>query len=340
MKIRSVVNKASRNSTGAFAESFPRLESDFFMKKDTLTKKIPSFPEFANVTPELKDEIESFLHKYEPYSDFNFYSLYSWDTVKNRKVSELNNNLVVQMTEYETGEPLLSFLGTNKQEETTKTLIEYARTAGISDTLFYVPEISVSEINDPIINVTEKRGDFDYVFSVKDIASLKGNKYSKKRQLVNVFTKNNPDAAFVMEEMANITSDAIIFGILKNWQKNKINSDKECDLEHEPVAIDRLLKMDDKNNLMVSYILLNNEAIAFSIDEILPNRFALAHYSKFDTSFRGINEFLNHKIANELTARGVKLWNWEQDLDIEDLRYSKMSYMPTKFIKKYCVNCK
>lgn len=308
------------------------------MKKSE--ERIPTFPDFIDVTPELKTELESYLHKFEPYSDFNFVSLYSWDTVQNRKVSYLNGNLVVQMTEYETGAPLLSYLGTNAREETIKTLIGHARKEGLSDSLHYVPEVSVSGIVDPSISIAEVRGDFDYVFEVKNIAELKGNKYSKKRQLVNVFTKNNPDALFVHGDMSSTVNDFDITKILTDWQKNKIALDKECDLEHEPVAIDRLLKMDEKNNLTVSYILLEGEAIAFSIDEILPNKFALAHYSKFDTTYKGVNEFLNYKIANELTKKGVELWNWEQDLDIKDLRYSKLSYLPTKFIKKYRVSCK
>jgi len=300
-------------------------------------KKIPTFPEFIDVSPELQVEIESFTHSFEPYSDFNFFSLYSWDTVSNRKVSILNNNLVAQMTDYETGEPLLSFLGTNNQVETIKSLIKHAQELGLSETLHYVPEVSVSKINDSFIIINEKRGDFDYLYSVKDIAELKGGKYSKKRQLTNVFIKNNPGAHFVQEDMSNIKSDTEILEILKNWQENKTNSDKECDLDHEPVAIDRLLKLKDKSKLILSYVLIEGKAVAFSIDEILPNKYALAHYSKFDTTYRGVNEYLNRRIATELIAKGVELWNWEQDLDLENLRYSKMSYLPTKFINKYSI---
>ena len=51
--------------------------------------------EFIDVTSELKAEIESFTHRFDTYSDFNFFSLYSWDTVSNRKISKLDNNLVV-----------------------------------------------------------------------------------------------------------------------------------------------------------------------------------------------------------------------------------------------------
>lgn len=340
MDLTSSVKQISKFCSQSFEGLFSGTQFETLIESYTSKKIIPKFPDFANVTPELKVKIESFTHKFEPYSDFNFYSLYSWDTMGNRKISVLNNNLVAQMTDYKTGQILLSFIGTNRQTETVKTLIKYAQKLGISDSLQYVPEISISEISDSTITITEERSDFDYIFLLEDIAKLKGRKYSKIRQLTNVFNRNNPDAIIVHEDLDTLKSSTKILEILENWQKNKLDLDKECDLEHEPVAINRLLEMKDKSKLMVSYIILNGDAIAFSIDEILPNKYALAHYSKFDMSYKGINEYLNFKIANELIARGAELWNWEQDLDVKNLRYSKMSYSPVKFMKKYSVTLK
>ena len=78
--------------------------------------------------------------------------------------------------------------------------------------------------------------------------------------------------------------------------------------------------------------------IGFSIDEIVPHSIRYITFFKADNSFKGISEFLNEKVAQYLVVHDVVLWNWQQDLGIEDLRRSKMSYRPVNFLKKYRVS--
>ena len=78
--------------------------------------------------------------------------------------------------------------------------------------------------------------------------------------------------------------------------------------------------------------------IGFSIDELLPNQYAISHFFKADSSYRGVYDFLNEKVAENLSNRGIALWNWEQDLGIESLKISKTGYRPVDFLKKYTVS--
>src|SRR3989338_2938897 len=55
---------------------------------------IPQFPQFKRVEITDREAVEAHTHKYEPYSDFNFTSLWAWDTNGERMISELNGNLV------------------------------------------------------------------------------------------------------------------------------------------------------------------------------------------------------------------------------------------------------
>ena len=57
-------------------------------------------------------------------------------------------------------------------------------------------------------------------------------------------------------------------------------------------------------------------------------------------SFKGIYEFMNEKIAQELVKQNIHLWNWQQDLNLEGLRKLKLSYRPIDFLKKFTVSVK
>ncbi len=115
---------------------------------------IPNFPDFKPIELNDKDEIESFTKKFAPYSDFNFASMWSWDVKEEMRVSQLNGNLVVRFTDYLTGEPFYSFLGSNKPTETADALLTLAEKEGIPLHLKLVPEDSAKEI-DPTIRIEE-----------------------------------------------------------------------------------------------------------------------------------------------------------------------------------------
>lgn len=40
---------------------------------------LPEFPQFKNLELSDEEEIERHTHKFLPYSDFNFVSMWSWD---------------------------------------------------------------------------------------------------------------------------------------------------------------------------------------------------------------------------------------------------------------------
>jgi len=70
----------------------------------------------------------------------------------------------------------------------------------------------------------------------------------------------------------------------------------------------------------------------------LPKKYAISHFFKADNLHNGVYDFLNKKVSQYLATHNVALWNWEQDLGIENLRRSKKSYRPVNFLKKYKVS--
>lgn len=55
---------------------------------------IPQFPNFKKAEVADRGAVEAHTHKYDPYSDFNFTSLWAWDTSGERMISGLNSDSI------------------------------------------------------------------------------------------------------------------------------------------------------------------------------------------------------------------------------------------------------
>lgn len=299
---------------------------------------IPKFPNFKKIDLEDREVIESFTHKYQPYSDFNFTSLWSWDIKNERMISELNGNLVVRFTDYETCEPFFSFLGTNETENTVRELVHFAEKSGVSAVLRLVPEESVTDLSGSEFLVEEDRDNFDYVFNVSELASLRGVKFKGKRHSADKFSREYPDAHFEIKKINSTEIHEQIISVSRHWKDKKIIDKKNYDFEYEEMAIKRLLQAVNDEKLILSCVFLHKTMIGFSVDEISPFQYATSHFIKADISYKGIYDFLNKNLAQYFLSRSMLYWNWEQDLGIEYIKKSKTSYHPVNFLKKYKIS--
>jgi hypothetical protein len=298
---------------------------------------IPQFPEFKKVELNDREAVEAHTSKYPPYSDFNFTSLWAWDTSGQRMISELNENLVVRFTDYKTNEPFLSFLGSNEEEETARKLIEYAKSQNITPELRLVPEDSVKGMQSSSLRIEEDRDNFDYVYQVSELALLEGSRFKERRKLARKFERECGDVHFIFQDLMRVESQERITQLFERWGSNKKIQNKMHDSEHEEHSLKRLLQIKDTHVLWASQLVHKDSLIGFSVSEILPNAYSMSHFAKADSNYSGVYEFMNMKEARCLTEQGVAFWDWEQDLGFENLRKSKMSYCPSTMLKKYRV---
>ncbi|MEZ4195537.1 MAG: phosphatidylglycerol lysyltransferase domain-containing protein [Candidatus Paceibacterota bacterium] len=121
--------------------------------------------------------------------------------------------------------------------------------------------------------------------------------------------------------------------ILYCWKRNKEVTNKSCDITHEEIALKRLFQTAHNHNVILSCLYVDNKMIGFSIDEILDEGYAISHFIKGDINYRGVYEYMNVEVAQQLLISGAKFWNWEQDLNLEGLRQLKISYNPINHLK-------
>ncbi len=304
---------------------------------------IPVFPVFKKIEISDREAIESFSLRYPPYSDFNFTNLWAWDTEGVRKISELNGNLVVLFTDYQTGEPFLSFLGTNEVQNTARSLLQFAKESNMPLALRLITEESATLLDHSDLLIEPDENNHDYVFSVSLLADPKGGELKEKRSLANRFVRENPDAHFELRPLRDSGVGEQILKALHRWEQKKKQDNKPYDIVNEEKALMRVLESVQNgelanDRLFLSGVFSGGNMLGFCIDEIVPDKYAISHFIKADNSYKGIYEFLNEKVAQYLSAHDVDFWNWQQDLNIEGLRTVKQSYHPVKLLKKCTIS--
>ena len=298
---------------------------------------LPLYPTFKNPELEDKKSIEEITDNFPPYSDFNFVSLYSYNTDNDALITNLNDNLVIKFRDYITNEPFYSFIGNKKVTETAGELLKRAKKENAMNILQLIPE-SVVHADIRLIedfDVKEDPDNFDYVLDVPEIASLEGEKYHNKRHAVNRFHADNPEHEVKILDVSDCKIQKEIIDLFDLWVKVRNKNIEET--EHEKKAIIRLIQAANKLNLLAIGIYINNKMVGFAVAEILKNNYAIFHFIKANTEHKGIFESLYMLKAKELIKNQIKHWNIEQDLGIENLKKSKELWRPVGFLKKYII---
>jgi len=162
------------------------------------------------------------------------------------------------------------------------------------------------------------------------------NNWSKNSsgKRIRKFLKSNLDYTIKQFHIDEILKEEYE-GMFKRWAKNK-NIDNHFEL-NEYKAFERFLQIDNKNIRFIS-LYVDSTLVGFTAYEILSNDFAMSHFAKADVRYHNtINDILNWEEAKLLNEKGIKYFNWEQDLGIPGLRYSKEKYKHSFFLKKFII---
>jgi hypothetical protein len=304
---------------------------------------IPEFPEFASLAIHHKEHMHQITHHFPTYSDFNFISLFSWDTEAAIGVSMLNNNLVVRFSDYEDNSIFLSFIGTNKLQETLTTLFDYCKRHTLPLELSLIPHTVAESIKKDTqlledYNIREDRDDHDYILSVKKLSEL-GPDFQRKRKAVNRFKSRYIDVTWQGElDLSEPKTRAEVRKVMQDWKVSRNRNENQDNKEF--LAINRALEHASQLGIRIYGIRINNDLEAFTLFELTPQKVAIFHFTKANIEFEGIFEFLKHNLALHLEKLGVDFINTEQDLGVPGLRQAKESYRPVAYLKKYTVSPK
>jgi len=303
---------------------------------DIKNRTLPLFPSFDNLKIGHMNTVDERLKNYQKYSDYNFFSMITYDVKNNMQLSVLNDNLIVKFYDYITLKPFYSFLGINKGEETIETLLKKSNEEGLEPTLKLIPELnivnSVEKLSRHYI-ITEDEDNFDYICSVKKLSELKGSDYASQRNMINRLLKDFPNISYkTTKNLADLKT--IILELFDRWEINKANPKEDNEIEH--TAIKRAIEYSEFFNLLNIVIYDDLKPIGFLISDIFDNYPTLA-FCKGDVTYKGIFTYIFHVTAIELEKLGFEETNFEQDLGIPGLRRAKRSWNPVGYLKKYII---
>lgn len=184
------------------------------------------------------------------------------------------------------------------------------------------------------IEADTDRGNWEYLYNIRDLASLEGKKYMKKRNRVNQFRRS-------YDYIYRPISCQLIPAVLEfheAWcQANACNSTPT--LQQESHGIKRILgHWGEIPHMRGGVIEVGGKVVAYTLGE-LSGADLLIHFEKasleYGAAYQTINkEFLVHMLEQ---TPGLSAVNREEDMNDPGLREAKLSYLPTDFIRKYYV---
>ncbi len=301
---------------------------------------IPQFPEFRKLELSDRAEITQITKHFEPYSDFDFGSMWSWNFTNAMEVSILHGNFVVRFIDYISGEPFLTFIGSGNANDTARTLLEYSKQYLNINELRLIPRTVAGTLDHELFSVLEDTDNADYILSVERLAALDGPELSSKRRAVQQFNRLGTNAVFSEIHPMDPDTRKSILDLFSTWHSFKQDGGVVTE-EHEYIALVRCLDAYANLDIVATGLTIEGKLEAFWMIGNLPNNFSISHFEKANTEqFQGIFPYFKQKTATFLLKRRVRFINLEQDLGIPGLKQSKQSYVPVHHLHKYRVQAR
>lgn len=185
------------------------------------------------------------------------------------------------------------------------------------------------------VEIEHDRDDDDYIYLKEELISLSGRKLHQKKNHLNYFLRNYE---FTYEEATPETVPEIMDYIYSKNEYKLGETPEEWKkiLELENVAIKELLKFVGKG-LLTGIIRIDGKIEAVTIGEFAKTNSketVLVHVEKADDRIRGLYQAINNEFCKRLPEETVYV-NREEDMGMENLRKTKLSYKPIKLAEKY-----
>ena len=290
------------------------------------TRQKTQFPKFNRF--ELKDKalIQAYVKRFNPEScEYNFSNLFAWQEAYDLCFTLYQGRLLIYDA---VSQCAFMPLGNEFYPEELVALALQLKSLGIEPSFGLVTSDYLKKYPDieAYFMIKEERDYAEYLYEVKSLCDLTGEKLHKKKNLISQFKRSYPDYQ-VHGIKGELKAKCFLFAkeLLNNHEK------ASKDLAQELSAIETSFRYFDELGLEGLAVTVDERLVAFSVFSRLNRSTYDIQFEKFDVGFKGAAQVINHETAKYLqdVCRYV---NREQDLGIMGLRQAKLSYEPVKLI--------
>ncbi len=172
----------------------------------------------------------------------------------------------------------------------------------------------------------------DYMYHASDLINLAGKKFSSKRNHINQFLRLYGEYEYVPVDETNLLECR---RVLDEWcDKNETECVHPDNCER--LACYELLDNWSKLKLKGALIKVNGRFEALTVGELLNPETAAIRIEKGNSEIHGIYTVINRDFCAHEWSH-IKYINREEDMGIEGLRKSKLSYNPAFMVNKFLV---
>ncbi len=197
---------------------------------------------------------------------------------------------------------------------------------------------ALKQIRPDCYTYSSHREDSDYIYNCKDLAELSNPQLRKKRNRLNHYLRK------LEEKSSTWNIEAIhrghffeMLSIAQAWEGNQKEQGTEPTIlgkarSGEFACLREALRYWRKLKLFGIMLRIDGHGCGFSVASKSNDSTVDVHYEKCLPDYRGAYPLLVRGLAQTLE---IPFINREEDLGIEGLRKSKLSYQPTELINKY-----
>ena len=288
---------------------------------------------FHSLSLEDKKFIDEIAAKEDSRSaDFAFGNMFLWDGKYRQSVCRHGDRLVVRAE----GEhvPIFPFpIGSGELAPTILAMRHYANANGYELVLRGVENHHKEQLETlfpgRFIFVHDRDYD-DYIYLAEKLATLSGKKLHGKRNHINRFEATYPNHRF---EPLGREHFPQCLALLESWSA----AEGEHLVYDEGQAIALAFDNFEALGLMGGALFVGDELAAFTIGEQISSDTFNVHFEKARGDIDGAYPMINREFVRHILSvlPHICYVNREDDMGLENLRKSKLSYRPEMILEKY-----
>ena len=225
----------------------------------------------------------------------------------------------------------------NEEKEALKLIGEYCTQNKIKLNFTDIPKHKLPTILSIFYyhnTIHQDRKWMNYSYNAKEFVELTGSKYSKQRNRVRAFLKQNIKYEFLIIDKSNIDeTKKFIDNWWKKFPKNRSSSLSDYASKFESSILYYYFKF----NFVGAIMKINGEIVAACIGEKCGNTL-YNHVEKINHEIIGLGSFFTNLFAKTFVTDGIKFINREDDVGDKGLRKSKLQYEPEELVCGYTIN--